>query len=608
MRVDIIDSIKGLTGLRANWDAVYDADPEAQYFSSWTWLSKWLAAINAPLSILAARPNAESSDYVAFFPLWLKTKERKSGGFYNDFNIGGLYLADYTGVLCMPEFEEQAMPAFASRIKQLNWAHLRLEYLCASDRRIALFMKELAEGELAITELNPVDENKVPLTICPVARLPGDWDEYLDRKLSANTRQKIRRLLRQIDKSDAFRITHVEKDTLDRDLEILFRFWTARWGSLKGDRLSGILDNNRMMLRHSFEAGALYLPVLWQGERPIGALATLVDARKRSFLFYMAGRDQTYDGPQPGLALHAHSIRHAIRNGFVTYDFLRGTEPYKYSFGVEERRIRSILVATKDEQNLGGRLDARTLPFVLERSKEHHRAGRHTKAEPGFRQVLDIEPRNADALYCLGQIMAQRGEHMAAVWMFKTLLADRPDTSKAWVRLGRSLRAQGELAEAVDALCEGIKREPANADAYHALGHVLLDLGLFDQAVAGFDAAREFQPDYADIDASLMKAVRLRGGLSSKELARRAASNADVCERVTKLSAIAAASARNRQARAKTPAVASRHVGVEPVLFPSQGRVDSIGLMAQQATAAHAEDGLRLYNAAIARLLPQGKR
>jgi tetratricopeptide (TPR) repeat protein len=255
-------------------------------------------------------------------------------------------------------------------------------------------------------------------------------------------------------------------------------------------------------------------------------------------------------------------------------------------------------------KNVG--LDRRSLPFALERSMEHHRAGRHAKAEPGFRQVLDIEPRNADALYCLGQIMAQRDEHAAAIGMFKTLLADRPDTYKAWVRLGKSLRVHGELAASVDALCEGIGREPANADAYHGLGHVLLDLGLFDQAVAAFDAARELQPDYLDIGASLMKALRLRGGLSPKELARRAASHADLRDRVGKVSAIAAALERNRQT-AKTPVAASKRNGVEP-LFPSKSKVDSIGILAQQATAAHAEDGLRIYNAAIARLLPQGKR
>jgi len=397
-----------------------------------------------------------------------------------------------------------------------------------------------------------------------------------------------------------------EKNTFERDLEILLGFWTARWGRRKGKRLSGILANNRLMLRHAFAAGALYMPVLWQGDRPIGALAIFVDVRKKSFLFHMAGRDETFDGPQPGLALHAHSIRHAIRNGFITYDFLRGNEPYKYSFGVEERRIKSVVLETKDAKSVG--LDSRSLPFALERSMEHHRAGRHAKAEPGFRQVLEIEPHSPNALYCLGQIMAQRGEHAAAIGMFQTLLADRPDTYKAWVRLGRSLRAHGELVEAVHAFCEGIGRESANADAYHGLGHVLLDLGLFDQAVAAFDGAREAQPDYPDIGASLMKALRLRGGLSSKEQARRAASRADVRDRVGKLSVIATAFERNRQATAKTPAVTGKRSGVEPLLFPSPGKVDSVSLMAQQATAAHAEDGLRLYNAAIARILPQGKR
>ncbi|HTO59684.1 MAG TPA: GNAT family N-acetyltransferase, partial [Bradyrhizobium sp.] len=599
--------IRGLNEVRAKWDAVYDADPEAQFFSSWVWLSKWLAAINAPLSILAARPDDGPSDYVAFFPLWLKTKELKSGGFYNDLIIGGLYLADYTGVLCRPEFEDQAMPAFARHIKQLNWAHLQLEYLRASDRRMALFMREYAEGEIKVTEHNPVDENKVPLTICPVAALPADWDEYLDTKLSANTRQKIRRLLRQIDRSDEFRISHVEKATLDRDIEILFRFWTSRWGPLKGDRLPGILDNNRMMLRHAFENGALHLPVLWHGDRPVGALATFVDARKKSFLFYMAGRDQAYDGPPPGLALHAHSIRHAIRNGFTTYDFLRGNEAYKYSFGVEEHRIKSYVLATKNEENLGGRLDIRSLPFALKHAKEHHRAGRHDKAEPGFRQILDLEPRNADALYCMGQIMAARAEHAAAIGMFKTLLADSPQIYKAWVRLGKSLAANDQPDEAVEALCEGIGREPAKTDAYHALGHVLLDLGLYDQAIGAFDAVRDLQPDHPDVGASLMKAVRLRGGLSSKELARRAASHADIRGKVAALSAVAAALSRDRQAMIKTPALlVNNGAGVKP-LFPLRPEPGSAGFPVQQTPTAHAEDGLRLYNESIARFLPQAK-
>ena len=54
------------------------------------------------------------------------------------------------------------------------------------------------------------------------------------------------------------------------------------------------------------------------------------------------------------MILHAYSIRHAIAHGFVEYDFLRGNEPYKYSFGCKERKIYSIVLETRSGRNLGG--------------------------------------------------------------------------------------------------------------------------------------------------------------------------------------------------------------------------------------------------------------
>jgi CelD/BcsL family acetyltransferase involved in cellulose biosynthesis len=85
-----------------------------------------------------------------------------------------------------------------------------------------------------------------------------------------------------------------------------------------------------------------------KGEVPLGALALLIDAEKRSLLFYLGGRDATVKSPPPGVVLHAYSIRYAIHRGFTTYDFLRGNEPYKYSFGKEERRIRHVIVVDRN--------------------------------------------------------------------------------------------------------------------------------------------------------------------------------------------------------------------------------------------------------------------
>ena len=39
MQVDVIKSRDALLHLRGNWNAVYEADPEAQLYMSWTWIA-----------------------------------------------------------------------------------------------------------------------------------------------------------------------------------------------------------------------------------------------------------------------------------------------------------------------------------------------------------------------------------------------------------------------------------------------------------------------------------------------------------------------------------------------------------------------------------------
>jgi hypothetical protein len=42
MHIETIDDPAGLTRVEDAWNAVYDADPDAQVFLSWKWLSAWL--------------------------------------------------------------------------------------------------------------------------------------------------------------------------------------------------------------------------------------------------------------------------------------------------------------------------------------------------------------------------------------------------------------------------------------------------------------------------------------------------------------------------------------------------------------------------------------
>ena len=512
MRVDVIDNFQDFNSLRNNWDAVYEADPEARFFLSWMWLSQWLPALRTHWLILAVKPKADASDYIAFFPLRIGTKLRKGVGFYNEIHMAGNYSADYTGFICTPDAQHFAIPALARYLKKLNWACIHLEYISASEERRRLFFDHFSPKKFNIVEgqrINKGDINNGDINncLCPSVILPGDWDAYLNNNLSSNTRQKVRRFLRTIENDSTFRITHTQADTVERDLKILLEFWRSKWGARKGKRLGSIMKSNYRMLLRSFQNGSLFLPVLWREETPLCALASLIDRQKKSLLFYIGGRDESFNNPPPGTVLHAHSIQYAISQGITTYDFLRGNEQYKYSFGGQDHRIHCFQLSTKTGRNLGEKLDRRTLRDVLQHATKAHQAGDLDAAERGYRQVLDVDSTNQGALYCLGQLMVTKGNHNAAVRHFRSLVAVKPDLSKAWFRLGNSLKALGLFAEAADAYREVIKRQPGSTAAHYGLGNTLMKLGKVDAAIAAFAALRSLRPDDTKIEAYLADAL-----------------------------------------------------------------------------------------------------
>ena len=356
MHIEVISNIHDFAKLREHWHAVYYADPEAQFFLSWTWLSRYVKG-KSRWFILAAKPDHDTSlPPVAFFPLRLRTIKTKDGGTRQVIAMAGNRGSDYTGFLCVPEFEADAITAFARYITRHDWDILCLENILASDRRTHLFLKNFPTDRFDKESIKLANRGEnTDNYICPYVVLSNEWENYLSGKLGSSTRAKIRRLLRKLDSSGEFRITHAGPETIDSDLDTLLRLWGSQWKARKGKSLNNIQHFLREMLKHCFESGSLFLPVLWNHETPLGASACLIDEKNRSLLFYVGGRDETITSPPPGFVLHAYSIRYAINNGFRTYDFLRGNEPYKYLFGAEERRIRYIIVRAKNRQRTSAR-------------------------------------------------------------------------------------------------------------------------------------------------------------------------------------------------------------------------------------------------------------
>ncbi|MFZ5692976.1 MAG: GNAT family N-acetyltransferase [Pseudomonadota bacterium] len=565
MLIDTIDDFASFERIRPDWDAIYEADPDAQFFLSWTWMSQWIPMSSGSWFILAAKPRPEDR-YVAMFPLRWRLKEDKAG-FYNEIVMTGNYAADYTGFICRPEYDDRAIAAFARHFKRLNWRRLNLDYVRMTEARSRAFLLNFSDKRFETTSGSRINKrDNINNLLCPAVSLPDHWDTYLATCTSTNMRQKLRRFLRQIEADPSFRITHSQGDEVERDIDILLKFWAAKWGSRKGDRLSSILKSNSIMLRRCAQAGHLFMPMLWRGDRPLGGLASLLDPWKKAIHFYLAGRDESFNDPPPGLVLHAHSIRYAIGQGIKTYDFLRGNEPYKYSFGAKERPIACIVISTRSDRNLGDKLAPGSVPAVFARAAELHKAGKLAIAERGYRQILDTDPGHAQALFCLGQLMVTKGRHGAAKRIFTALTELRPRSEKAWAWLAQSLEARGKLNEAADAYRTIIKINPDSAGVHNKLGALLFKLRRFDEAVAEFDRALELNPEYLEADVSRANTLFMLGRLPVEQRDLYAVRNTDLGDKMRQSGSQSFAASCYRQAIAMKDDLARAHYGLGHVL------------------------------------------
>ena len=94
-------------------------------------------------------------------------------------------------------------------------------------------------------------------------------------------------------------------------------------------------------------------------------MAAFVDQRKQTFYCYISGWNDEFAKFSPGKAMVAHGLRYAIENGFQVYDFLRGDESYKFSFGAKKQFNTDIFITRKSLGLTARKLIGRTLPSQL---------------------------------------------------------------------------------------------------------------------------------------------------------------------------------------------------------------------------------------------------
>ena len=136
-----------------------------------------------------------------------------------------------------------------------------------------------------------------------------------------------------------------------------------------------------------------------------------------------------------------------------------------------------------------------------------HQIGDLTTAEPLYRQVVELEPQQADALHYLGLILQQRGESAQAIELLKRALDARANNPECWSNLGNMLSEANRRLEAIDAYTQALRLRPSHVNTHYNLGLVLFDVGDFKAAVASIRRAINLSPDDAQMWNSLGEAL-----------------------------------------------------------------------------------------------------
>jgi CelD/BcsL family acetyltransferase involved in cellulose biosynthesis len=326
--IDVARSAAEFDALRARWETLYESDPQARIFQSWSWVRGLAASQPAMWSVLVVRPRGSSAP-VALLPLGADSVRFRGLLVKRVVHTGGR-LGDSTGLVCAPGFEEAVIPALAAHVRSLKPDQVRA--FDVADVRLRRLIELVAD--------TPEHIERGKVTSVPFISLPGDWEVYLREKLSSRRREDLRRAMRAVAALPSFRMADVTESTFDADFAVLMRLRQARWG--------GSLERDQRLfypvMRRMFDDGRLWLRALWSGVDPIAIIGGFPDRAHGIFWYYWGSFNAAYAKISPGKASFGIAIRHVIEQGFQTFSMTYGEEAYKATFGTEEGLCEDLAV------------------------------------------------------------------------------------------------------------------------------------------------------------------------------------------------------------------------------------------------------------------------
>jgi predicted O-linked N-acetylglucosamine transferase (SPINDLY family) len=153
-----------------------------------------------------------------------------------------------------------------------------------------------------------------------------------------------------------------------------------------------------------------------------------------------------------------------------------------------------------------------SLAEALQIAVAQHRGGQVASAEALYRQILQVDPGQVDALHLLGVIYCQQQRWQEAEPLLREALRRDPNSSAFQNSWGRFQLLTGNQEEALKALRRALELSPQNPEAHYNLAEAELAAKNFDAAVQRYEQTLMIRPVYPEARFGLAQAIRQRDG------------------------------------------------------------------------------------------------
>lgn len=339
--IAVVDTVEELRPLAAEWDALCARDREAGLFLTPRWLIPAMLSEPGKWLVLTARD--ATGRLVGLLPLWRRRfRNKTTGALRIEVDAAGrIVQSPYSGFVCDPVAEGEALDAMAAALRDLDWTEFALPYVAQTerlDRFVAGFDPRIySVGWPPLKSRGGAIDNHH----CPRLALPRSFDAYLSDGPKPSASRKLRQAMDKHLGRGSLRIEDAAKnDRFDTVLDHALTVWQPRGGK----RSPAQAERLERMLLMARAQGLLTMPALFQGQILLGALFNITDARTGYELNQLIARGPDRDDVPVGLLLHSHAIRTAIQRGLLIYDFGHGDDAYKFAFGADDRVTKSLFI------------------------------------------------------------------------------------------------------------------------------------------------------------------------------------------------------------------------------------------------------------------------